>query len=53
MSAAIERLRYYAVKRPSFIRQARVTTGVEDSNGPGPMRSWLRMTTPFGPTVLV
>ena len=40
MSAAIERLRYYAVKRPSFIRQARLTTGVEDSNGPGPMRSW-------------
>ncbi len=42
LSEAIERLRYLTAWRPSFIQQARMSTGLEPRDGPGPMRDWRR-----------
>jgi len=39
-SAGVDRLRYLAMWRPSHIHRARISTGREPYDGPGPMRSW-------------
>jgi hypothetical protein len=39
-SAAVDRLRYLAAWRPSQIHQARISTGREPDDGPGPEPPW-------------
>jgi hypothetical protein len=39
-SAAVDRLRYLAAWRPSQIHQARISTGREPYDGPGPEPAW-------------